>query len=78
MRESTLLRFCEKYDFDHGALHELPRRFANFDDFSATAGAASRLIRHPDDLTELVLEMGEDAVSQGVRYIEPVSIYLQQ
>jgi adenosine deaminase len=67
MRPSTLADLAERYGEPAPAF----RPGDPFKDFEACYRAASRLIRTPDDLRRLVIEIAEDAAGSGAVWIEP-------
>lgn len=82
MRQSTLDDLCNQHGIERAAtkLGTLPRHtasydrgggFSSFDEFNECARLVLSLVRSPDDLGRIILEMAEDARADGVAYIEP-------
>jgi adenosine deaminase len=81
MRDSTLDSLCRQHGVDRAAtpMGTLPRcgasssggGFTSFDEFGVCGQPVMGLVRRPEDLERVILEMAEDARAEGVVYIEP-------
>jgi adenosine deaminase len=70
MRPETLTELCERYRIARPE-DTRGKRFANFGGFNQVYWAACHCIRTQEDLARLILEVAEDAASQGAWWIEP-------
>src|SRR5215475_15496475 len=70
MRPATLTDLCARYGMARPAdTHD--KRFPHFGGFVDLYWAACHAIRTREDLARLILEVAEDAASQGVLWMEP-------
>jgi adenosine deaminase len=65
-RPQMLADLLERY-----AIPPLPPGDGTFAGFSRTANVVFRALRHPDDYVRLIHEMCEDAIAEGVVWLEP-------
>lgn len=70
MRPGTLTELCERYHISRPA-DTRGKKFDNFGGFNQVYWAACHCIRSQADLARLILEVAEDAASQGAWWIEP-------
>ena len=70
MRPATLDDLCARYAIKRPG-DTRGKHFDNFGGFNAMYAAATRCIRTKEDLARLILEVAEDAASEGVWWIEP-------
>ncbi len=70
MRGSTLTELCARYGIERPADTKY-QKFDNFGGFLKMYWAACEAVRSRDDLARLILEVAEDAASEGVWWIEP-------
>jgi adenosine deaminase len=70
MRPATLSELCGRYSLKPPA-NTRGRKFDNFGGFLKVFWAACDFIRSRDDLARLILEVAEDAIAEGVWWVEP-------
>lgn len=70
MRRSTLNELCGRYGIEPPP-DTRGQVFDNFGGFNAVYWSACECIRTPDDLARVILEVAEDARSEGAWWIEP-------
>lgn len=74
MRPATLRDLARKHRIDLPVSDDASLaafyRFRDFDHFIEVYVAACECLRHPEDFARVVCELGEDAASQHIRYLE--------
>lgn len=70
MRPSTLSDLCIKYGIER-PVDTRGQQFSNFSGFNALYRSACDCIQTKEDLARVILEVAEDAASEGVIWLEP-------